>query len=136
MCLLIERTDVNLVAEEDIPCVKILTVKSKWNGNIYTTPYKRCVVKPKQIVESELIREYAGTVYEIVNIGIHTFKADAKEAIQQEIEWFTKTFDKVIAVECIIPKGATYCIGSFDKYIDKCYASTKLIYSKRFRKYI
>ena len=88
----------------------------------YITPYQKFRVNIGENYTSDLILEECDDDGEkIVNVGIHSFVtlASAKDDVDHN-------YDSNIFVKCIIPKGSSYCVGTFID--DPSYASNSLTY--------
>ena len=82
----------------------------------YKTPYQNAIVRIGETYISELRCEYLEAACYIVREGLHSYANRSSYIHHRDVE-----------VECIIPKGASYYVGTFRS--DVSYASDKLVYS-------
>ncbi len=129
MCLVISRKDQMKIAQEDIPCVKLLTVDE--NGE-YRSPYMQTVYilgLEKTAEIGKKVKCFARWPAVAINEGLHSFDVNAEiDILITELETSYPT-NNVVKLDAIIPKGAEYYEGKF--FIDgKAYVSNRLIVNK------
>ena len=112
MCLKITRDSKELTAETDIKCYKFLL---KYNENGLMTPFQSAKVKIGGRYKSKLINSN-----NTIEIGLHSFVNSF------DCEFYQIGLKNSEVVECIIPKGSKYYIGTFKGYAS--YASSEIIY--------
>ena len=128
MCLVLTKNARRQIAEEDIPCIKII-IK---DGKKWMTPYQNIRITPGTTVKSELI-VYGGLFNtKLINVGIHSFMPGCTAKILSELDWFDGRGYSARAINCIIPKGAEYYVGSFESELNNAYASNQLQYPELF----
>jgi hypothetical protein len=127
MCLYIKRDQLPQVAEEDITCYKQVEEKLN-NEGIYTTFYMKAEVKLGEKYSSELEKYNLklGVLY-VIEKGLHSF-SKLEDAIDDLQDGITRSDSKSHVIECIIPKGSTYYLGTY-AHLD-CFASDIIVYSK------
>ncbi len=128
MCLLMKRNQKKLIAQEDIPCVKVLIKEYDTDDSILVSPYKRHPYVFGEMVEAEIgePENYLGPNDSLkIEEGIHSF-ANKIDAVRETSFWFDSFY---VLCHAIIPKGAEYYEGIFGG--DPSYVSNQLIVKDR-----
>jgi hypothetical protein len=123
MCLEIKKGQRVKIAKEDITCYKVLLCKDK----SWYTFYKRMKIHPGSICRSDITilkSDFYSTIYE----ALHSFTS---LGVANDFVYCRVKPSSSIIVECIIPKGAKYYIGTFEDS-DDSYASDTLVYPEEF----
>ena len=130
MCLLVKKNYSIQIAEEDIPCFKVM-FKTGGDGSLYSiyqhTPYKEKEIKFSDLDSPK--RDIYGDFG--IERGLHTFAyfSEAKRNVTDGVYDIGKDGGHVVCelvlYKATIPKGAAYYEGTYEGR--KSYASNALI---------
>ena len=139
MCLtLYKATCKPRVADKDIVCYKYLC-KLLGYKKLFNTPYRNACVSMGETYTSEIEfgilltenidnKSYEGSAWVgEIEKGLHSY-GNFKHAYQNA----NYSADRCV-VKCVIPKGSTYYVGTFDSDV-LSYASDKLTYVRKYSK--
>lgn len=121
MCLTVKRRAKKKIAQQDIPCLKVLQT----NGELIQSPFMNSVYTLGKLEESSIGKKevaaaegilffnildwiFNGSVY--IEEGLHSFIAG------EDIALFTRTFNDALIYSAVIPKGAEYYEGVYKFY--------------------
>lgn len=116
MCLDTNQNQIPLIAEEDITVYKLL--RNNGDGRLLSM-YRYMHYQIGEEYTSEL--KYFTNEYPVedaiayVEEGLHSYSSTAIELVQ----FFAQNSDyngDIIVVECVVPKGAKYYVGTFGGY--------------------
>ena len=137
MCLIIKEGQLPEVATADIVCYKFVVCYNPDTGGItrympggeyvFRTPYRDYRIE----IGSHYTATLSAPVFsfhpdiEYITFGLHSF--DTIRGAMRAVE-HSCLHGNCVIVECIIPKGSTYYVGSFSRA--KSYASDQIIYKQ------
>lgn len=130
MCLIATEKNPK-TAEKGVRCYKILDK----NGDIYKTPWQRCLVTNEMLNGDEALEPMPG---EVPNLGtrksggfIHSINGlgEAQRLLGTLQRLFSDLIKNPVIFECEIPEGAEYFEG-FDNNYYSGFASNKLMFVK------
>ena len=130
MCLSISILDENpLIAQEDIPCYKIVRYVGKGDKIIFYTFFQLYTVKLGLTYHSNLRRYRYGysRLNDVIEEGLHSFSS-RWDCIKFVLINPDLLFRRIKIVKCVIPTYSQYYVGKFQGI--KGYASDTLTYNK------
>lgn len=124
MCLTLDSSAVERVADRDIVCYKV--VNKSIRSVYYRTFYRGNKIEIGKTYNSSLKKYTDVWKRSIVEKGLHSFftKTDVFDLYKKTRKSSTPMF----VVKCIIPKGSLYYAGTFGK--SRSYASNRIIYKE------